>query len=128
MKLFSVAFVAIIVISSIYTFLKHNTRMRNAFSKELFISFLIIYAILMVGFALIYFLMSRIGFTVLSDMSLQYGASLDRFLRSFYFSGVTLMTVGYGDIYPVGVARFVSLVEAAIGYLLPAAFLYKLIK
>ncbi|MFD2639264.1 ion channel [Piscibacillus salipiscarius] len=123
-----IVFVVIIVIVSILIFLRSNRNIRHSFSSELFIAFLIIYFILMIGFALIYFLMSQIGFTVLSDISLQAGSTLDRFLRSLYFSGVTLMTVGYGDIYPIGVARFVSLIEAAVGYLLPAAFLYKLIK
>ncbi|RPF50539.1 ion channel [Aquisalibacillus elongatus] len=128
MEYIEIMIVILIVFISVLVYLKSNRRTRGAFSSELFAAFLIIYFILMLGFSIIYFLMSEIGFTVLSDMSLQYGTAVDRFLRSFYFSGVTLMTVGYGDIYPIGVARFVSLVEAAVGYLLPAAFLYKLIK
>lgn len=39
-----------------------------------------------------------------------------------YFSGVTLLSVGYGDLVPVGSARFFALIQAAIGFLLPTAF------
>lgn len=36
-----------------------------------------------------------------------------------YFSSMTLFTVGYGDIQPVGIAKYVAVAEAFIGYLLP---------
>ncbi|MGE7979836.1 potassium channel family protein [Psychrobacillus sp. NPDC093200] len=41
---------------------------------------------------------------------------------SIYFSGVTILSVGYGDLVPVGKARFFALIQAAIGLLLPTAF------
>lgn len=119
--------VTVIVTLSIYIFLA-TTNVKSAFSKELFIAFFIIYTILMLGFGIIYFLMSEMDFIVLADHTLTTGLPHERILHAIYFSGVTLMTVGYGDLTPVGVARFVALIEASIGYLLPAAFLYKLIK
>lgn len=39
-----------------------------------------------------------------------------------YFSGVTILSVGYGDYVPVGSARFFSLIQAALGLLIPSAF------
>ncbi|MGM8216288.1 ion channel [Bacillaceae bacterium W0354] len=127
MNVFVILLVIVIVVFSIYIFTT-STNVQSAFSKELFGAFLVIYFILMLGFSLVYYLMADMGFAVLADQTLQVGPPYERLFQSFYFSGVTLMTVGYGDLTPIGVARFVALAEASIGYLLPAAFLYKLIK
>ena len=42
------------------------------------------------------------------------------FWTSLYFSVVTWTTLGYVDIGPIGAARFVVIVEAALGYVLMA--------
>ncbi|MCA0173529.1 ion channel [Bacillus sp. RAR_GA_16] len=39
-----------------------------------------------------------------------------------YFSAVTLLSVGYGDLTPIGIGRWIAIIEALIGYLMPAAF------
>jgi len=49
----------------------------------------------------------------------------DRITRSFYFSAITLLSVGYGDLSPFGLARAVAILEAMIGYVLPAALVIK---
>ncbi len=128
MDRFFVIVVLIIIVSSLIVFMKNYQDVRGAFSKELFSSFIAIYFILMLGFALLYFLLAEAGFSLLIDQSLQSGTPTERFFQSVYFSGVTLMTVGYGDVTPIGIGKPIALVEAMIGYLLPAAFLYKLLR
>src|SRR5699024_9591715 len=49
-------------------------------------------------------------------------------VHSIYFSGVTLLTIGYGDITRIGIGRFLAIVEALIGYILPTAFVLKLVQ
>ncbi|SDO38262.1 ion channel [Alkalicoccus daliensis] len=44
------------------------------------------------------------------------------FMDLLYFSGVTLLSVGYGDYVPVGSARFFALVQAALGLIVPSAY------
>jgi potassium channel LctB len=41
--------------------------------------------------------------------------------RSVYFSAITLLGVGYGDVTPFGLSRAIAVIEAMIGYILPAA-------
>jgi uncharacterized membrane protein len=46
----------------------------------------------------------------------------------FYFSFITLMTVGYGDMYPASpVARSMAIVEAMIGVIFVAVLISRLV-
>ncbi|WP_165999573.1 ion channel [Bacillus sp. Cs-700] len=55
----------------------------------------------------------------LADMTL---TPLTRVQSVLYFSAVTLLSVGYGDLTPIGLGRWIAIIEALIGYLMPAAF------
>ena len=44
----------------------------------------------------------------------------DNLTRTLYFSAITLLSVGYGDITPFGWSRAVAIFEALVGYILPA--------
>ena len=59
------------------------------------------------------------GHVDLADMSL---TPLTRVQSVLYFSAVTLLSVGYGDLTPIGIGRWIAIIEALIGYLMPAAF------
>ncbi len=48
-------------------------------------------------------------------------AWIDHGTRTIYFSAITLLSVGYGDITPFGWSRAVAILEATVGYILPAA-------
>ncbi|EGA68097.1 putative potassium channel protein [Vibrio sinaloensis DSM 21326] len=50
------------------------------------------------------------------------------FFNSLYFSVVTFTTLGYGDISPVGVARFIAAVEAFLGSFTMALFVVVFVK
>lgn len=49
------------------------------------------------------------------------------FETSFYFSAMTLFSVGNGDVLPQGLGRMVAVIEALIGYTLPAAFVARVV-
>lgn len=88
-----------------------------------FLYFAAIYATVMIGFGLIYIILEMQGYPVLDDG--QNGMESDfisRLQTSLYFSAVTLFSVGYGEIAPVGIGRFIAVSEALIGYTIPAAF------
>jgi potassium channel LctB len=53
------------------------------------------------------------------------GSFFERLEASMYFSATTVLTVGYGDITPVGIGKWIAMLEALIGYLLPAAFVVR---
>ncbi|MBO8157832.1 MAG: two pore domain potassium channel family protein [Bacillaceae bacterium] len=120
--------VVFIMVQSIYTYFRKREEFRGAFSFDHFYILIHIYFIVMIGFGLLYFLLSQKGITLLEGGYLQEISQLERLGTSIYFSGVTLMTVGYGDITPVGVGKVLALIEALIGYLLPAAFFVQVIR
>lgn len=71
---------------------------------------LILVSLLITGFALIYMPRMEIEFNVSEK------ARGNIVLESIYFSGITLLTIGYGDIVPVsGAMRTLALIEAASG-------------
>ncbi|WP_147803774.1 ion channel [Alkalicoccus halolimnae] len=74
-----------------------------------------------IGFAFLYYVLS-FQETVLRINDPTDQAVDITFLESLYFSGVTILSVGYGDYVPVGSARFFALLQAALGLLIPSAF------
>jgi hypothetical protein len=74
--------------------------------------FLIGFFILMLltGFALIYAPRMETGFKISNE------APSSSIFQAFYFSGVTLLTIGYGDILPItNITRITALIEGASG-------------
>ncbi|PAV28154.1 hypothetical protein CIL05_18795 [Virgibacillus profundi] len=130
----SIAVICFIVLKSLSEFIrggkiKRRMEMRDSrFSVELFYILLIIYSIVIIGFGLIYFILSFQGIILVEDGELRQVNVLGSVIHSMYFSGVTLLTIGYGDITPIGIGRFIALIQALIGYVLPTAFVLKLVQ
>jgi potassium channel LctB len=102
------------------------------FSKKQYISvenvvlLLLIYVTVLMGFGIIYMVLDLNSFPVLNQNGSAFtGGFTDRLESSMYFSAITLLSVGYGDITPIGVGRWVAIVEALIGYTIPMAFVVK---
>lgn len=51
-----------------------------------------------------------------------------RWPEALYVSGITFATIGYGDITPVGMTRFLAIVEGLLGVTLMSAFVVSLVK
>lgn len=97
-------------------------------SIENFLFFAAIYATMMISFGLMYFLLELNGFAVLDDNFEKLGGNFfDRLETVLYFSAVTLFSVGYGEIAPVGIGRIIAVFEALIGYTIPVAFVARTI-
>src|SRR5699024_8146874 len=76
----------------------HLRRRDSRFSAELFYTVLIIYLIVIFGFGLIYFVLSMNHVLLVEHGELREVSVIGSLIHSFYFSGVTLLTIGYGDI------------------------------
>ncbi|MFD1360711.1 potassium channel family protein [Lentibacillus salinarum] len=100
----------------------------SRFSAEIFYTLLIIYLVVIIGFGLVYFVLSMSHVLLVENSELRDESIVGSLMRSIYFSGVTLLTIGYGDITPIGIGRLIALVQALIGYVLPAAFVLKLVQ
>ena len=46
-------------------------------------------------------------------------------MQMLYYSGVTLLSIGYGDLVPVGPIRFISIFEGFLGIVLPTVIFIK---
>ncbi|MBS4209115.1 two pore domain potassium channel family protein [Bacillus sp. FJAT-50079] len=84
------------------------------------------YAIIMLGFGLIFLMLKIKGYVVfIEPEELASTSWIEQLGTSIYLSGITLFSVGYGDIVPVGIGRFLVIVEALLGYTIPAAFVVR---
>jgi potassium channel LctB len=101
---------------------------RRGFSLELFYVLITIYCIVIIGFGLIYFVLSMQAPILVEHGELKQVSVFGSFMHSLYFSGVTILTIGYGDITPIGVGRLIAIVQALIGYILPTAFVLRLVQ
>lgn len=109
---------------NVFTFFQRKTYRQTGFDSRLFSHLFISLLGVMVGFTLIYYALSRDG--VILVTSLETMTAVEPSWRNlFYFSGVTLLSIGFGDLLPIGPARLFALLEAIIGLLLPTAFFVK---
>lgn len=92
-------------------------------SFENFLSLGIIYITVLIGFGLIYLVFSFNGEPIVKETGIV--ESQNVFETYFYFSAMTLFSVGNGDVIPLGIGRIIAIIEALIGYTLPAAFVAK---
>ncbi|UOQ84599.1 potassium channel family protein [Gracilibacillus salinarum] len=122
----SILLIVVLLIGSLYAFIFGKAHQRSYFSYEMFYTLLAVYFTVLTSFACLYFVLSFQGVLLLDDGRLDQLPPLETLAHSFYFSGVTLMTVGYGDITPIGWGRLLALIESLIGYILPPAFFLKI--
>lgn len=95
-----------------------------SFERFLFLAFT--YTNIMIGFGLLFLLLDMMGFQIaLHHGKLLEGHDFHTLLDYMYLSAVTLFSVGYGDIVPIGAARILIIIEALIGYTIPAAFVVR---
>ncbi|MFA0569498.1 ion channel [Vibrio gallaecicus] len=82
--------------------------------------------VLIITCAVAYFFLDT-TITSNTDTSAPYFLLLE-FFNALYFSVVTFTTLGYGDISPVGIARFIAAVEAFMGSFIMALFVVVFVK
>ncbi|WP_373895387.1 ion channel [Virgibacillus natechei] len=126
--------ICIILTKSLFGFIRGGKmgwqlEMRDSrFSAELFYALLVIYSTVIIGFGLIFFIISFHGIILVEGEELREVSILGSIIHSVYFSGATMLTIGYGDVTPIGIGRIIALIEALIGYVLPTAFVLRLVQ
>lgn len=119
----SLILIIISIVNSIRILFTPRKTSGEKVSIENFLYFAAIYATVMIGFGLMYIILEMQGYPVLDDgYSGTELSFISRLETSLYFSAVTLFSVGYGEIAPIGIGRFIAVSEALIGYTIPAAF------
>ncbi|GEM01872.1 potassium channel LctB [Halolactibacillus halophilus] len=112
--------VVVLFIVKFYWFIKHKRYTLTEFSQAMFLRLFLTLFIVFIGFSLIYYSLFLNDYVVVHDTV--NNRTISHFGDYLYFSGVTLLSVGYGDLVPVGVAKIFSLLEASLGLLIPSAF------
>jgi potassium channel LctB len=106
-------------------FLRHEHR-KNYISFENLVFLFLVYVNVLIGFSLVYTVFEMKGIPVLVEGdSILTGGFFEILSSSLYFSAITLLSVGYGDITPIGIGRWFAVLEALIGYIIPAAFVVR---
>ena len=106
---------------------EYRTDKKIGIAYDIFYTLLIIYIIVIIGFSFLYYMLSFYDVVLYEENATKEQSLLDMWWRSFYFSGVTMLTIGYGDVIPLGVGRLFALLQALIGFILPTAFVLKVV-
>ncbi|UPM54920.1 potassium channel family protein [Gottfriedia acidiceleris] len=125
-------FIAIFAIlySLVYLWNTSTTKVnKSLISINNYILLFLIYGTVLIGFSAVYFILEHGPHPILIEHSIPIeGTNYHIMGLCLYFSAITLLSVGYGDIVPVGIGRWVAMVEALIGYTMPAAFVLQVFK
>ncbi len=106
---------------NLFYFFTTRTYRKSYFNTALFLKLFSVLTVILIGFWLLYYLLSLKGVILVDSLSDPQPIE-PTFLDVLYFSVVTLLSVGYGDMVPVGSARFFALLQSAICILLPTAY------
>lgn len=84
-----------------------------------------LYSVIALFFAIIYLLLDMFDLGTIYDHTVIYDSHnlIDLVSGYVYFSFITMTAIGYGDLVPLGLARFFAIVQALIGYILPYAII-----
>nr|WP_308161945.1 potassium channel family protein [Bacillus sp. ISL-75] len=124
MFFFLLPIVIFCIFMSLRTLFIPNTVKGKLVSIDNFLYLGSVYLTVIIGFGLIYLLFELIGMSLLIEVNNQ---NKNIFETSFYFSAMTLFSVGNGDVIPHGIGRILTVIEALIGYTLPAAFVARVV-
>ncbi|WP_298832075.1 potassium channel family protein [uncultured Planococcus sp.] len=117
-----IGFTVILMLLHLYYFFTNQQHKESYIHTSLFTKLFIIMTVVTFGFALIYYLLAFNNDTLrLNDETGRRAG--ENFWDYLYFSGVTMLSIGYGDLVPMGYARFFAVVQAAL--LLPSAYFVK---
>ncbi|MEH6906127.1 ion channel [Neobacillus drentensis] len=125
MFFFLLPLVILCIFMSLRTLFVPNTVKGKLVSIDNFLYLGSVYLTVIIGFGLIYLLFELIGMPLLREVNTQDHQNI--FETSFYFSAMTLFSVGNGDVIPHGLGRIITVTEALIGYTLPAAFVARVV-
>ncbi|WP_221569128.1 ion channel [Alkalihalobacillus sp. TS-13] len=121
---FLVGVTILFIVINLYYFFTNKTYRKSHFSTALFLKLFFVLCGVLIGFGILYYLLSLKGMILVDNLT-------DRkpieptIWNMLYFSGVTMLSVGYGDMLPVGITRFFALIQSGIGILLPTAYFMK---
>lgn len=119
----AVLFCMVMSIKAIFTPIEtgiHKVSLSN------FLWLMCLYGTICIGFALLYLLFELEDISVILHHGLQLsGDFLLKLETSFYFSAMTMFSVGYGELIPIGIGRWIATTQAFVGYTLPAAFVVR---
>lgn len=118
--------VLFIIMSSFGSLWRTNHQKWQYVSLENILLFLMIYITIIIGFGLLYTILEDYGYLLLKENGVYIvGGFIDKLQSGLYFSAITILSVGYGDIIPIGAGRWLAVIEALIGYTIPAAFVVR---
>lgn len=113
----AVAFIA----ANLFYFFRNKAFKYGSVDFMLFVNLFLIMIGIWLAFAAIFYVLSQEGPAVLENTQ-PFDPVEVTWSNMIYFSGVTLLSIGYGDMVPNGIAKFFALLEASFGLLLPTAF------
>lgn len=113
------------LLANLYYFFTNKSYKASKIEPALFYKLFFVMTSLTLGFSILYYLLSFQYDNVMLGGTQHTGSIEKTFLNYLYFSGVTILTVGYGDMVPVGSTRFFALLQATLGFLLPSAYFIK---
>lgn len=84
------------------------------------------YAVIMLGFGLLFMLLELNNTGIIMDNGNYLSNNFfEKLGTSMYLSAITLFSVGYGDVVPLGIGRLFVMIEALLGYTIPATFVVR---